>query len=110
MIADTSDKRTHTFYRLTTSPRVQKAGRVAPPANYDLFADPLLPNRAFSGVMGSERTWWPVAYATAEATAARGVLMTTSPIDLAQTDPSARSSAQRPRECRYPGAWAACSS
>ena len=28
------------------------------------------PSRAFSGVMGSERTWWPVACATAEATAA----------------------------------------
>lgn len=69
------------------------------------------PSRAFSGVIGSERTWWPVACATAEATAASGVLMTTSPIDLAPNGPSARSSAQRPREyCRYPGAWAACSS
>ena len=45
------------------------------------------PSRAFSGVMGSERTWWPVACATAEATAASGVLMTTSPIDLAPNGP-----------------------
>ena len=45
------------------------------------------PSRAFSGVIGSERTWWPVACATAEATAASGVLMTTSPIDLAPNGP-----------------------
>lgn len=45
------------------------------------------PRRAFSGVIGSERTWWPVACATAEATAASGVLMTTSPIDLAPNGP-----------------------
>ena len=45
------------------------------------------PSSAFSGVMGSERTWWPVACATAEATAASGVLMTTSPIDLAPNGP-----------------------
>lgn len=45
------------------------------------------PSRAFSGVIGSERTWWPVACATAEATPASGVLMTTSPIDLAPNGP-----------------------
>lgn len=45
------------------------------------------PSRAFSGVIGSERTWCPVACATAEATAASGVLMTTSPIDLAPNGP-----------------------
>ena len=45
------------------------------------------PSRAFSGVIGSERTWWPVACATADATAASGVLMTTSPIDLAPNGP-----------------------
>ena len=45
------------------------------------------PSSAFSGVIGSERTWWPVACATAEATAASGVLMTTSPIDLAPNGP-----------------------
>ena len=184
MIADTNDKRTHTFYRLTTSPRVRigspaapshklrwnrdclglqssKTGTIPPQLRWDSAVwrcwpcagkrvpvwgsewdaasaiainrklQPVLspysemhfpprasngncspqfgrkvgcsfpglgkerrqrrlvysPSSAFSGVMGSERTWWPVACATAEATAASGVLMTTSPIDLAPNGP-----------------------
>lgn len=183
MIADTNDKRTHTFYKLTTSPRVRigspaapsklrwnrdclglqssKTVPIPPQLRWDsavwrcwpcagkrvpvwglgmghdfryshqpetatrfepLFRDALSaeglkrklqptirsksglqfprlgkerrlrrlvysPSRAFSGVMGNERTWWPVACATAEATAASGVLMTTSPIDLAPNGP-----------------------
>lgn len=181
MIADTNDKRTHTFYKLTTSPRVRIGSPAAPSklrwnrdclglqssktvpihrnfggtrqpddaghapesvsrfgaSEWDVISaiainrklQPVLspysgmhfppgasngnripqfgrkagcgfpglakgrrrlvysPSRAFSGVMGSERTWWPVACATAEATAASGVLMTTSPIDLAPNGP-----------------------
>lgn len=161
MIADTNGKRTYTFYKLTTSPRVQanrarhrNFGRTRQPGDaghapesvsrfgaseWDAISaiainrklQPVLspysgmhfpprpsngncspqfgrkvgcsfpglgnervqrllaysPSRAFSGVIGSERTWWPVACATAEATAASGVLMTTSPIDLAPNGP-----------------------
>lgn len=161
MIADTNDKRTHTFYRLTTSPRVRIGSPAAPsklrwnrdclglqssktvPIPPQLRRDSAAwrcwpcagkripawglgmgcafrrgrqtetaahnsvekwaavsqgsaksggllaysPSSAFSGVIGSERTWWPVACATAEATAASGVLMTTSPIDLAPNGP-----------------------
>ena len=45
------------------------------------------PNSAFSGVIGSERTYLPVACATALAMAPSGVLMTTSPIDFAPNGP-----------------------
>ena len=41
------------------------------------------PSSTFSGVIGSVRTYVPVACATALAMAGGGVLMTTSPIDLA---------------------------
>ena len=62
--------------------------RSAPcPAVYQTAGRHHSPRSAFSGVMGSERTWWPVAWATAEATAASGVLMTISPIDLAPKGP-----------------------
>lgn len=74
---------------LTTSHECPSEGRVAKMAPSQISYPQLVysPSRAFSGVIGSERTWWPVACATAEATAASGVLMTTSPIDLAPNGP-----------------------
>lgn len=72
-----------------TSQKNHRTGGVAKMAPSQISYPQLVysPSSAFSGVIGSERTWWPVACATAEATAASGVLMTTSPIDLAPNGP-----------------------